>query len=447
MEQNKITDMTEGNIGKQLILFFLPVLFGAFFQQFYNTVDAIIVGKGVGKDALAAVAGSSGWITKLITGVFLGVTTGASVVISQYGGRHDMEKVDQGMHTIYAFSILGSVVTTAVCMIFVPVVLRLMRTPEELMADSTLYLRIYFTGILFNFIYNAGASILRALGDSQKPLVYLIICTAVNIVLDLLLIIGLKAGVAGAAAATVIAQAVSAVLVTRELMRSAGLSMKKLHFHRHILKQQMAIGIPDGIQYAMYDIPNIIVQSAINVFGTNAMAAWAAYGKIDAVYWMLSSSVGTAITVFAGQNYGAGKLKRVEKGIRISMLLEFIPGVMLCAIMYFFSPQLLGIFTDDPAVIAEGVPMMRTVAPFYWTYLFVEVFSGALRGMGDVIIPLIMTLLGVGVVRILWVVLMETFCPTIPAIAFSYPVTWILTAVLFTIYFLYRMRHLHNSNL
>lgn len=440
MKKTDSINLTEGIIWKQLLLFFLPILMGTFFQQFYNTVDTIIVGRFVGKNALAAVGGSVAIIQRLIVGVFLGLSSGASVIISQFTGKKDPERVEECIHTIYAFSIIGSLIIMVFCILMASHLLIWMKTPDELMADSLLYLRIYFAGILFVFIYNAGSAILRALGDSRRPLYYLIVCAVLNIILDLVLVIVFKTGVAGVALATVMSQAVSSILVTRALMITSGLSLRKIRFHRRVLKLQFTIGIPYGIEYAMYDLPNMVVQTALNTFGTNVMAAWAAYGKIDAVYWMISSSIGATITTFTGQNYGAGRMQRTKKGILICMGLQFVMAVALSGAIIVFREPLLGIFTDDAAVIEIGGRMMCLISPWYFSYLFIEVFAGALRGIGNVMMPLIMTIVGVGAVRVLWVMVTAHVCPTLMATIANYPVTWVLTAAMFTVYFIYYMK-------
>ena len=362
-ETSSKNEITSGIIWKQLLLFFFPILLGSFFQQLYNTIDAVIVGRFVGKNALAAVAGSSGMVINLLVNFFTGLTAGASVIVSQFFGSGDRKKVDDSIHTIYAFSIIGSVIMTLIGITAAPALLRLMNTPEELMSDSILYLRIYFAGIFFVFIYNTGAGLLRALGDSRRPLYCLMICCVINIVLDLLLIVGLGLGVAGAAIATLLSQGISAVIVTVFLMRQKDLcdfSLKDIRIHPRLLKSELLLGLPVGFQYAMYSISNMIIQSALNKFGTDTVAAWAAYGKLDAIVWMVSGAFGIAITTFVGQNYGAGKYDRVRKSIRVCIGMDFAAAILLMLVLVCFRIPLFHIENDgDHGSVLLAVRLYR----------------------------------------------------------------------------------------
>ena len=310
--------ITEGVIWKQIMYLFFPILLGTFFQQFYNTVDMVIVGRFVGTEALASVGGSSALIINFVVGFFTGLGGGASVIISQYYGAKIEKKLNDSIHTAYAFAIAGSVLITILGIMVSPWLLEIMNTPEELLVDSAAYLRIYFGGIIFVFINNIGSGILRALGDTRRPLIYLIVCCFINIVLDLVTIIVFHMGIAGAALATVIAQGVSAVLVTIALMRSKDiykLELRKIRFHKRILLSELYIGLPTGIQSTTYSLSNMILQTTVNSFGTVVTAAWATLGKLDAIVWMISGAFGIAVTTFVGQNYGAGKYTRLHKGI------------------------------------------------------------------------------------------------------------------------------------
>lgn len=444
-ETSSKNEITSGIIWKQLLLFFFPILLGSFFQQLYNTIDAVIVGRFVGKNALAAVAGSSGMVINLLVNFFTGLTAGASVIVSQFFGSGDRKKVDDSIHTIYAFSIIGSVIMTLIGITAAPALLRLMNTPEELMSDSILYLRIYFAGIFFVFIYNTGAGLLRALGDSRRPLYCLMICCVINIVLDLLLIVGLGLGVAGAAIATLLSQGISAVIVTVFLMRQKDLcdfSLKDIRIHPRLLKSELLLGLPGGFQYAMYSISNMIIQSALNKFGTDTVAAWAAYGKLDAIVWMVSGAFGIAITTFVGQNYGAGKYDRVRKSIRVCIGMDFAAAILLMLVLVCFRIPLFHIFVTDENVVEIGLKMMATMAPFYWLFVFTEVFSGALRGMGDVVVPMLITTGGICLFRVVWIFGVVALFPTLTITLLNYPVSWVLTSVLFLFYYHFRMKKL-----
>lgn len=318
--------LTEGSIGKQLFKFFLPIMFGTFFQQLYNTVDAVVVGRFVGSDALAAVGGSAGMIVNLIVGFFVGLTAGASIIVSQFFGSGDRKKVSKSMHTIYAFSVIGGFVISIVGYVFAPALLDRMSTPLDIYEDSLLYLRVFLLGIVFVFLYNTGSSLLRAIGDSKRPLKYLIVCCVVNIILDIFFVAVLEMGVFGAALATLIALAISSILVTRALINSKDLcdfSLKEIRVDWETLKTQIYIGFPGGVQSSMYSLSNMILQVAVNRIGTDAAAAWTALGKMDTIYWMVGGSLGTALTTVVGQNYGAGKMDRVKKSVRIGLFMYY----------------------------------------------------------------------------------------------------------------------------
>lgn len=435
----------EGVIWKQLLFFFFPILLGTFFQQFYNTIDMVIVGRFVGKEALASVGGSAGQIVNLVVGFFTGLSAGAGVIISQFYGAKDKKGLNESIHTAYAFSIAGSILILVLGLLLSPAILRQMNTPKELMASSVVYLRIYFGGITFMFIYNIGSGILRALGDSKRPLYYLIVCCLLNIILDLIMVVGLHLDVAGVAIATVIAQAFSAFLVTGALMRSDDiyqLKLSRIRFHGRVLKSQLYVGLPGGFQAVMYSLSNIIIQAAVNVYGTDTTAAWAAYGKLDAIFWMISGAFGVAITTFAGQNYGAGKYGRIRKSVRVCLLMDFAVSLLLSAFLILLRYPLFSVFTNDANVIRIGADMLKLITPCYVFFVFIEVLSSALRGVSDVIVPTLLTLFGICLLRIAWLFFVVPMKPSLNMIIINYPVTWITTAVLFILYYQYKKKRL-----
>ncbi len=438
-------ELTEGSIGKALLKFFFPIMFGTFFQQLYNTVDAIVVGRFVGSDALAAVGGSAGMIVNLIVGFFVGLTAGASVIVSQFFGSGDREKVSKSMHTIYAFSIIGSLVISLVGYFLAPALLKLMSTPEDIYADSLLYLRVFLIGIVFMFIYNTGSALLRAIGDSKRPLIYLIVCCIINIALDVLFVAVFQMGVIGAALATLISLAISSVLVTRALVNSKELcdfSIKEIRIDGATLKRQIYIGFPGGIQSSMYSLSNMILQVAVNKIGTDAAAAWTALGKMDALYWMVGGSLGTALITVVGQNYGAGKMDRVRKSVNIGLGLYYVFSIVIVTVLMAFQRPLFTIFTDNQAVIDIAVSAFSIMAPFYVLFSFIEIYSSALRGIGDVVIPMIMTMTGVCGFRVLWSIFVVPMNPSMELISWSYPISWALTAVCFIVYYRYKIKKL-----
>lgn len=444
---NTKNGILEGVIWKQLLLFFFPIMIGAFFQQVYNTADALILGRMVGKEALAAVGGSASLISGLVLHFFMGLTSGAGIIASQLLGEGNKERLNDSIHTIYAFSMLGSIFFTIAGIMLSPSLLEMMNTPQELMRDSVIYLQIYFGGSIFIFIYNTGSSILRALGDSKRPLYYLIVCCIINIVLDIVMVSVFDLGVAGVAVATVIAQAVSALLVTKALLNEKELcefSLKKICIHGELLKSELFLGLPSGIQISMYNLSNMIVQSAINSFGTDTTAAWAAYAKLDGIFWMVSYALGTAITTFVGQNYGAGKMNRVKKSIWIGLGMDFAIAIVMAVVLIIGRVPLFEIFCEDAIVVEIGARMMCVITPFYFIYVFTDILSGALRGMGDVVVPMLITVVGVCVVRVSWIMIVSNVYPVMEVVIFNYPVTWIISGLLFIFYYKYRIKKIED---
>lgn len=433
--ENKIT---EGVIWKQLLLFFFPILFGTLFQQLYNAADAVIVGRFVGKEALSAVGGGTGTVINLLVGFFVGLSSGASVVISQYYGAKKEELVAYAVHTAMAFSILGGFVLMVGGILTAPAILTAMDTPADVLDPAILYIRIYYIGTIGNLIYNVGAGILRAVGDSRRPLYFLIASCFTNILLDLLLIVCFDLGVAGAAIATIGSQALSAVLVILVLVRVKDmhrLELRRIRIDRKMLRRIVRIGFPAGLQSVMYSLSNIIIQAAINGLGTDTVAAWTVYGKMDALFWMTISSFGIAITTFAGQNYGAGKMDRVRKGIGSCLAMCFASTIVISILLNIGGHILYSFFTSDPEVLRIGMQIVHFLVPTFFTYVCVEVLSGALRGVGDCWVPTLICLSGICLIRILWIMLVVPLRTDVYTVTFSYPLTWTITSVLFIVYY------------
>ena len=442
MEKNQIT---EGVIWKQLLFFFFPLLLGSFFQQLYNTVDAVIVGRFVGKEALAAVGGAAAMIVNLFVGFFTGVSTGATVTISQFYGGGGKKQVREAIHTALAVAAAAGAVIMVVGLIWAPTALTWMNTPPETMEDSVVYIRIYFCGMIGNLVYNMGAGILRAMGDSKRPLYFLIASCLVNIVLDIFFVIVLGLGVTGVALATILSQMFSAALVCIALSRleeEIRMHLKEIRFYGWVVRRILAIGLPAGAQTLTYSLSNMIVQADVNYFGTGTVAAWTAYSKVDSLFWMVVSSFGVAVTTFAGQNYGAGIYRRVRSGVRQCLLMAVIVALGISGVLLPAGKVLLSLFTKDQEVIAIGIDMMRFLVPFYVTYVCVEIYSGALRGMGDALIPMLLSFGGICVLRSGWLLTAVPVWNNMKTVMFSYPLTWIVTSVLFIIYYhIYVRRH------
>lgn len=438
-EHNQENGITNGVIWKQLLIFFFPILLGTFFQQLYNTVDAIVVGKYVGKEALGAVGGATGSIINLLIGFFVGVASGASVIIAQFYGAKNEENTSKAVHTAIALGLCGGIFFTIIGFTISPMALRLMGTPEDILSHATTYIQVYFLGTIFNLLYNIGSGILRAVGDSKRPLYFLIICSFVNIVLDLIFVANFHLGVLGAALATLISQIISGLLVLNALMKTTDiyrLTLKKIGFHFSILKNIIQIGLPAGLQSVMYTSSNIIIQTCINTFGTNTVAAWTAYSKIDGIFWMIMSAFGISITTFAGQNYGANKFDRIKKSVRVCLGMAMVTAFGISAFLGIFGKYVYLLFTNDPAVIEIGMKILGVFVPFYFTYVCIEVLSGAIRGTGNSLIPMILTCLGVCVLRIVWIYTVVPLHHTLEMVAASYPITWAVTSILFIIYYM-----------
>ena len=437
MSKNQIT---EGVIWKQLLFFFFPILLGTLFQQLYNTADTVVVGRFVGTKALAAVGGSTGQIVNLVVNFFVGLASGATVIIARYYGARDRIKLNNALHTAIALSIVGGIVTAVAGISLTPFLLQMMNTPADVIEGSTMYLRIYFAGIIFVFVYNIGSGILRAVGDSKRPLYFLIVCCFLNIFLDILFVVYLKLGVKGAAFATVISQAVSALLVILSLTKSVDiyrLRPNKIRFYKSLLIAIVTIGLPAGLQSVMYGISNIIIQTSLNSLGTETVAAHTAFAKIDAIYWMISGAFSVSIITFIGQNYGARKFDRMKKSIKVCLFMDLIASLLLTTVMMVAGPYLLRLFTSDQEVIEIGMQIIHIIAPSYALFIFIEILSSSLRGMGNVVIPMLMTCGGVCVLRILWIFLFVRTHLSVTTMLMSYPISWGFTAVLFIIYFMF----------
>ncbi len=440
MEKQLKGSLTEGVIWKQILKYFFPILLGTFFQQLYNTVDAYVVGNFEGTAALAAVGGTTGVLISLLVNFFVGLSSGATVVLSQCYGRGDLEGAEKATHTAIMLSIVGGAVLMIPGIFLARWALNAMGATEEVIGNAVSYIRIYFIGIIGNLLYNMGSGILRAIGDSKRPMIFLIICCLVNIVLDLLFVAVFRMGVTGAAIATILSQAISAVLVLIALMRAKGecyrLQVNRLRMDRVLLPEILRIGLPIGLQSTMYNIANIIIQSNINSFGTNAMAANTAYGRVDSIFWMIISAYGVTLVTFVGQNYGARKYARIRQGFKTCFLLSAASTLIIIGTMILLRRPLLGLFTDSEEVLEIGFTMMLWETPFYICYVPIEMLSGTMRGMGDSLSPMLTICGGVCGFRLLWLFLVLPFHKTVPMLMLSYGLSWTLTSLIMLIIFI-----------
>ncbi len=432
-------DLTRGGILPKLLHFFFPVLLGMLFQQLYNTVDAVIVGNFVGPAALAAVGGSPAKIIDLVIGFFTGLSSGATVIISQYYGSHDEDKLAEAEHTIVTFCLIAGAALAVLGLLLAGAMIRLLQTPEDVFADALSYLRIYFAGTAAVLLFNVCSGILRAVGDSRTPLIALGICATLNIILDLVFVAVLSWGVAGAAWATVISLALSAVLLLRRLHLADDLPplrLGSLRLYPKSLRRILYIGVPAGLQGSMYSISNIIIQTSVNGLGTAVAAAWTVTGKFDGIYWVTSNSFGMALCTFVGQCYGAGDIARMKKGARLWLLFDLGVSAVVSVVLLTLAPWGFRLFTQDAAVIDYSIEMVWCFVPYYVVWTFIEIITNILRGVGDSVRPMLIVTVGVCVLRILWIALVVPHWNTVVGISMSYPVTWALTAIALAVYYL-----------
>ncbi len=435
-EKKNTVLMTEGGIFKNLLFFAAPLILGNLLQQMYNAVDSIIVGNYVGSNALAAVGAGASLIYLLIA-FSLGASVGAGVIVSQYLGAKDKEGVHKAVHTAMTISIILGLILTAGGILFSRKLLVMMNTPAEILDDAACYLRIYSYGLIFNVVYNMAAGILNAAGNSRRSLMYLAAAAVVNIFMDLLLIAGLKIGVAGAAIATNFSQAISCILALWFLFRVPAdyrISLKSLRIHKAMALRIIQIGLPTGIQNMVISFSNILIQASINQYGATAVAGFSAYLKIDGFNILPVLSFSMAITTFIGQNYGAGKYDRMKKGMWVTLLMGIVYTVLTGILLLTFSGQIMRLFSEDVGVIAYGQTAMRYFCPFYWILAILHSLAGTVRGTGKSIPPMVVLLVSLCLFRIVWIQFVLPYYTSIEGIFILYPVSWLVGAVLMILY-------------
>lgn len=434
----RATLMTEGSVWRHIVRFAMPVFWGNLFQQLYNVVDSLVVGNFLGSDALAAV-GSSGSLIFLLVGLFSGIFTGAGVVISRYFGAHDEGNMRVAIHTTVAFGLAAGVVLSVSGVFLTPAILRWMGTPESVLPNSIVYFRIYFSGVIFVVLYNTATGIFQAVGDSRHPLYYLIVSSSLNVVLDLLFVAGLGMGVDGAALATVLSQAASAVLGLRRLMNTTGAYRvwpRKVRFNLPMLRQVLTMGIPSGIQNSIIAIANVVVQSSINLYGAMAVAGCGAYSKIEGFGFLPISSFALALATFIGQNLGAKEYERARRGARFGVLASLLLSELIGGAIYLLAPALISLFNGDPQVVAYGALQARTVTLFYFLLAFSHCIAGVMRGAGRAVVPMVVMLVCWCVIRVAYITLVARDSGNIQMIFWAYPMTWTLSSIAFLIYYL-----------
>ncbi len=430
-------DMTSGSIVRQLLLFAVPLMIGQAFQQLYNTVDSIVVGNYVGKEALAAV-GSVGPIINMLIGFFNGLSAGAGVVISQCYGAKNKERVQTAVQTTMAMTLILCVTLSLIGVLMVPFTLRMMGTPDDVFAQASGYLRIYFSGLSGLLLYNIGAGILRAVGDSQRPLYFLIFSACVNTVLDILFVKYFNMGINGAAIATVIAQGLSALLVMITLTRTEGdyrIIWRKVRITWSMLRRILNIGLPSAIQMAITSFSNVFVQSYVNRFGSSCMAGWTTYNKIDSFALLPMMALGQASTTFTGQNIGAGNHARARKGMVSALVLAEALTVLCLLPLLIFAPQLVTLFNRSEDVLYYGTLFIRVVSPFYLICVVNQITAGSLRGAGITRVPMFVMLGSFVVFRQIYLYIAYRFVDSVLVVAFGYPMGWVLCSLLLSAYY------------
>lgn len=435
-EQTKTTMMTEGSVVKNILFFSVPLILGNLLQQLYNTVDSIIVGNYVGSNALAAI-GSSTSLVYLLIAFSQGVSVGAGVVISQRLGQKNKEGVQTSVHTALALAVILGIILTVGGILFSKEILLWMNTPEEVLTDAVTYLRLYSAGMVFNVVYNMAAGILNAAGNSRRSLGYLAIASVTNLILDLVFIVGMKMGIAGAAIATNIGQIVSCVLAIWFLVRTQTdykVCLSKIKIHKATAGLIIKIGLPTGFQNMVISLSNILVQSSVNSFGANAMAGFGAYMKVDGFNVLPVTSFGMAATTFVGQNYGAGKLERVKRGMWMTLGIGILYTITTGILLLTFSETIMHLFSNDAAVIAYGQQAMRFFCPFYWVLSILHALSGTVRGTSKSIPPMIVLLVSLCLFRVLWVQFVMPNIASIEGIFMLYPISWAIGSGLMILY-------------
>lgn len=434
---NDKNNLAEGSIYKKIIFFALPILVGQVFQQLYNTFDSLIVGKFLGDEALAAVS-SSGSLIFMMVGFFQGVALGAGVIIAKEFGAKNEKGMRLAIHTDVAFGLAAGVILTILGVTFTPVILRWMHTPADVLPQSVIYFRCYFCGSVFSVMYNIFMGILQSVGDSKHPLYYLIISSIINVVLDLLLVGGFRFGVGAAAVATVIAQAVSALLCFIQLLRAKGahrLVIREIGFHMESLKNIIRFGLPSGIQNSVIAMANLVVQTNINTFGQYAMAGCGAYFKIEGFAFLPVTCFAQGLSTFVGQNLGAKKYDRVKKGVRFGVLCSVSLTEIIGILVWIFAPVLIGLFSDSPEVIAFGVRQARVESLFYCMLALAHCIAGVMRGAGKANVPMVIMLSFWCVLRVTYITIALHFYPHIEVVFSAYPLTWTTSCVAFLLYF------------
>ena len=437
-------DMIHGPLLGKILLFTLPLMASSILQLLFNAADIIVVGRYAGSDALAAV-GSTGALINLLTNMFIGFSVGANVLVARYYGAGKPDEVSETVHTSVMLSIIGGILLAAIGIIFASPLLELMGTPENVLPLAALYVRIYFAGMPVILLYNYGSAILRAIGDTKRPLYYLAVAGALNIILNLILVIVFEMSVAGVALATILSQTLSAILVIRCLMHTEGgchLDLHQLKIHSHKLWKILQLGLPAGLQGSIFSLSNVLIQSSVNSFGAIAMAGNSAAANIEGFTYVAMNSFYQAAITFVSQNMGAMEFKRIRKIAWQCLACVTVTGALLGNLSFFFGHQLLGIYSDEAEVIRYGIYRLEVIGTTYFLCGIMDVCVGCLRGIGYSFLPMVVSLLGACGFRILWIFTVFKGHHDLHTLYISYPISWAITASVHMICFLILYRRM-----
>ena len=438
----KNNNLTEGKIWKVMLNFVLPIFLGTLFQSLYSTIDAIIVGRFAGKEALAAIESVLNF-HRLPVSFFVGLSSGATIIISQYFGAKKKEEVSKASHTAILFAIVGGLLLSVLSCVLSPFFIKLIKVPNEIFYQAQIYTIICFSGIVFSMVYNIGSGILRALGDSKTPFYILILSNILNIILDLILVVVFNLGVIGVGFATLISQIASAILIFIILLRTkldCKIYINRIRFYKKYLKEIFRLGLPIGIQSIIYPIANTTIQSNINIFGVSSIAAWAVCGKLDFLIWAVSEAFSIAISTFVAQNYGAKKHKRARIGIVVALFMAMIAIFIISFILYIWNKPLAHFLINDKNIVELTSQIIHLLAPLYFIYVIGDVLSGAIRGIGDTFNPMIINIFGICIIRLLWIFFIVPLNPTFFMVLYSFIVSWIITTIMYITYIIYKRK-------
>lgn len=431
MKKKYVTDMTTGPFFKKIIIFSVPLIFTGLLQLVYNTADTMIVGKYAGDKALAAV-GSTGSLVAFIVNIFMGMAMGAGVLTARYIGAGDVKKIKQSTHTAMLLSVISGIAVGIGGFFISGMLLKLMNVEADILALSTIYLKIYFLGSPGVMVYNFGAAVVRSYGDTKRPLYILLLSGIVNIVLNLILVIPVKAGVSGVAIATVVSQYISAIMIVVYLLRSDSvikIRIRDLKLHKQEVFDIIKIGVPAGLQNSMFSIANVIIQSSVNTFGGDAMAGITAGSNFDSYIYTCTNAYAQTTMTFSSQNLGAKKYENIHKVFMRCILSSCVIAAVLSAAGYVLRVPIVGLFTDKAEIIAIGADRMKLIMPFYIFCSLQDVVSGQIRGLGKSTSSMIVSLIGTCVIRLIWVFTVLPLDRTLTTLYIAYPVSWIITFI------------------